>query len=77
MRIILLGSPGAGKGSLAAEISKKYPVAHISTGDILRENVKNNTPLGVKARSFMESGGLVSDDIVIAMMEERLGRPDC
>lgn len=77
MRIILLGSPGAGKGSLAAEISKKYPVAHISTGDILRENVKNNTPLGVKARTFMDAGGLVSDEIVIAMMEERIKRPDC
>lgn len=77
MRIILLGSPGAGKGSLAAEISKKYPVAHISTGDILRENVKNNTPLGVKARSFMDGGRLVSDEIVIAMVEERLKRPDC
>lgn len=77
MRIILLGSPGAGKGSLAAEISKKYPVAHISTGDILRENVKTNTPLGVKARSFMDGGRLVSDEIVIAMVEERLKRPDC
>jgi len=56
MRIILLGSPGAGKGTLAAEIDKKYPVAHISTGDIFRENVKNNTPLGKKAQAYMESG---------------------
>ena len=77
MRIILLGSPGAGKGTLAAEIRKKYQVAHISTGDILRENVKNNTPLGEKARAFMDSGRLVSDEIVIAMIEERLGRSDC
>ncbi|NCB16573.1 MAG: adenylate kinase [Synergistales bacterium] len=77
MRIILLGSPGAGKGTLAAEIDKKYPVAHISTGDIFRENVKNNTPLGLKARSYMDAGKLVPDDIVIAMMEDRLREPDC
>ncbi len=77
MRIILLGSPGAGKGTLAAEIDKKYPVAHISTGDIFRENVKNDTPLGTKARSYMDAGKLVPDEIVIAMMEERLREPDC
>lgn len=77
MRIILLGSPGAGKGTLAAEINKKYPVAHISTGDIFRENVRHDTPLGIKARSFMESGKLVPDNIVIAMMEDRLKEPDC
>jgi adenylate kinase len=77
MRIILLGSPGAGKGTLAAEIERKYPVAHISTGDIFRENVKNNTQLGLKAREYLESGRLVPDDIVIAMMEDRLREPDC
>ena len=77
MRIILLGSPGAGKGTLAAEIDKKYPVAHISTGDIFRENVKNNTPLGKKARNYMESGKLVPDGIVIEMMANRLREPDC
>ncbi len=77
MRIILLGSPGAGKGTLAAEIERKYPVAHISTGDIFRENVKNNTPLGLEARAFLDSGRLVPDDIVIAMMEDRLREPDC
>jgi len=77
MRIILLGSPGAGKGTLAAEIDKKYPVAHISTGDIFRENVKNNTPLGKKARTYMESGKLVPDGIVIEMMANRLREPDC
>ncbi|MDK2959311.1 MAG: adenylate kinase, partial [Synergistaceae bacterium] len=64
MRIILLGSPGAGKGTLAAEMSKKYSVAHISTGDIFRENVKNNTPLGREARYYMDAGKLVPDDIV-------------
>ena len=77
MRIILLGSPGAGKGTLAAEIERKYPVAHISTGDIFRENVKNNTPLGLEARAYLESGKLVPDDVVIAMMEDRLREPDC
>ncbi len=77
MRILLLGSPGAGKGTLAAEIERKYPVAHISTGDIFRENVKNNTPLGLEARAYLESGKLVPDDIVIAMMEDRLREPDC
>lgn len=77
MRILLLGSPGAGKGTLAAEIERKYPVAHISTGDIFRENVKNNTPLGLEARAYLESGKLVPDDVVIAMMEDRLREPDC
>ncbi len=77
MRIILLGSPGAGKGTLAEEIVKKHPVAHISTGDILRENVRKDTPLGVRARTYMESGGLVPDEIVLAMMENRLLESDC
>ena len=77
MRIILLGSPGAGKGTLAAEIKAKYPVVHISTGDIFRENVKDKTPLGKKAKNYLESGQLVPDDIVIAMMEDRLVEPDC
>ena len=77
MRILLLGSPGAGKGTLAAEIERKYPVAHISTGDIFRENVKNDTPLGLEARAFLDSGKLVPDDIVIAMVEDRLREPDC
>ncbi|HPM42006.1 MAG TPA: nucleoside monophosphate kinase, partial [bacterium] len=58
MRIILLGSPGAGKGTLADEIVRKYPAAHISTGDIFRENVKNGTPLGQEARKYMDSGAL-------------------
>ena len=77
MRIILLGSPGAGKGTLAAEIEAKYPVVHISTGDIFRENVKHETPLGRKAQHYLETGQLVPDDIVIAMMEDRLIEPDC
>ncbi len=77
MRIVLLGSPGAGKGTLAAEIEKKYPVEHISTGDIFRDNVKHETPLGKKAQHYLEAGQLVPDDVVIAMMEERLIEPDC
>ena len=77
MRIILIGSPGAGKGTLAAEIEAKYPVVHISTGDIFRENVKHGTPLGQMAKDYLESGQLVPDDIVLAMMEDRLVEPDC
>ena len=77
MRIILLGSPGAGKGTLAAEIERKYPVAHISTGDIFRANVKNQTPLGLMARRYLDEGKLVPDDVVISMVEERLESPDC
>lgn len=77
MRLILIGSPGAGKGTLAAEIEAKYPVVHISTGDIFRENVKHETPLGRKAQHYLETGQLVPDDIVIAMMEDRLIEPDC
>lgn len=77
MRIILLGSPGAGKGTLAAEIERKYPVAHVSTGDIFRANVKNSTPLGLMARSYLDEGKLVPDDVVISMVEERLESPDC
>lgn len=77
MRIILLGAPGAGKGTLASEICRKYPVAHISTGDILRANVKGGTPLGLEAKKFVESGKLVPDSLVVSMMEARLREPDC
>ncbi len=77
MRIILLGSPGAGKGTLADEIVRKYPGAHISTGDIFRENVKNGTPLGLEARKYMDSGALVPDSVVLAMMQGRLEQDDC
>ncbi|HCL80394.1 MAG TPA: adenylate kinase [Synergistaceae bacterium] len=77
MRIILLGAPGAGKGTLAEQIKAKHPVAHISTGDILRANVRNGTPLGTQAKGYMDSGRLVPDDLIIAMMKERLGEKDC
>lgn len=77
MRIILLGAPGAGKGTQADSIKQKYPVAHISTGDILRANVKAGTELGKNAKSYMDAGKLVPDDVIIAMMESRLQEPDC
>ena len=77
MRCILLGPPGAGKGTQAAIIRDKYTVAHISTGDILRANVKNNTVLGKKAKSYMDAGELVPDSLIIEMMKDRLSRDDC
>lgn len=77
MRVIFLGSPGAGKGTQAAVLKDRYGFAHLSTGDILRENVKDGTPLGKTARQYMDTGRLVPDDVIIAMMEERLWKPDC
>lgn len=77
MRIILLGAPGAGKGTQAESIKAKYPVAHISTGDILRANVKAGTELGKSAKAYMDAGKLVPDDVIVAMMEKRLVEPDC
>lgn len=75
--IILLGPPGSGKGTQAEKLSKKYDLPHISTGDLFRENLKNNTPLGAKVKSYIESGNLVPDDIVINMLLDRVSRPDC
>ena len=77
MRIILLGAPGAGKGTQADTIKQKYPVAHISTGDILRANVKAGTELGRNAKTFMDAGKLVPDEVIIGMVEKRLEEPDC
>jgi adenylate kinase len=77
MRCILLGPPGAGKGTQAAVIRDRYNVAHISTGDILRSNVKEKTDLGQKASSYMEAGELVPDSLIIEMMKERLSQSDC
>ncbi|HCA40522.1 MAG TPA: adenylate kinase [Aminobacterium sp.] len=77
MRVVLLGPPGAGKGTQAAEIKKKYDVAHISTGDILRQNVKDQTSLGRQAQEYMNGGKLVPDDIIVRMMGERLKEKDC
>jgi adenylate kinase len=75
--IILLGAPGAGKGTQAKLIAKYYGIPHISTGDILRENVARSTELGRKAKRVMERGDLVSDDLVNGMVAERLSQPDC
>ncbi len=75
--IILLGPPGAGKGTQAKKISEKYGIPHVSTGDMLREAVRNKTELGLKAKAAMDSGKLVSDDIVLGIVKERLSRSDC
>ena len=77
MNIILLGPPGAGKGTQAKKIAENYKLPHISTGDILRENISNNTPLGIKARSYMSRGELVPDELLITIIKERLSRQDC
>ena len=77
MRLILIGPPGAGKGTQAAFIKERFAIPQISTGDMLRAAVKAGTPLGLKAKSVMESGALVSDDIILGLMEERIAQPDC
>ena len=76
MNIVLLGAPGAGKGTQAAKLVEKYGFAHISTGDMLRAAVKAGTELGKKAKSFMDAGDLVPDDVIIGLVTERLGEPD-
>ena len=76
MKLVILGPPGAGKGTQAEYIVDKYNIPHISTGDIFRENIKNNTELGKKAKSYMDKGLLVPDDLVIALVEDRLNKAD-
>jgi adenylate kinase len=77
MRLILLGAPGAGKGTQAAFICKQFGIPQISTGDMLRAAVKAGTPLGLQADAVMKAGALVSDDLIIALVKERIAQPDC
>ncbi len=77
MRLILLGGPGAGKGTQANVIKEKYGIPQISTGDMLRAAVKAGTDLGLKAKAYMDSGGLVPDEVIIGLVKERIQEPDC
>ena len=77
MRFVILGAPGSGKGTLAAELTKEYKIAHISTGDIFRANIKNGTQLGMEAKVYIDQGKLVPDSITIAMLSDRIKKDDC
>ena len=77
MRIIMLGAPGAGKGTQAKKIAEKYSIPHISTGDIFRANIKNNTELGQKAKTYMDKGELVPDELVVDLIMDRFKEADC
>ncbi|QYE98099.1 adenylate kinase [Paraclostridium sordellii] len=77
MRIILLGPPGAGKGTQAAGIVEKYNIPHISTGDIFRKNIKEGTELGKKAKGFIDQGLLVPDELTVGLVTDRISQPDC
>lgn len=77
MHLVFLGPPGAGKGTQADKICERFFIAHISTGDMLRKETREGTELGLKAKAVMDAGGLVSDEIIIAMVEKRIQEPDC
>ena len=77
MKIIMLGAPGAGKGTQAKKIADKYQIPHISTGDIFRANIKNGTELGLKAKTYMDQGLLVPDELVVDLVVDRLAQEDC
>ena len=77
MNIILLGAPGAGKGTQATKISDRYGMPHISTGDIFRENIKNGTPIGLQAKSYIDQGLLVPDEVTCKIVENRIEKEDC
>lgn len=77
MKLIFLGPPGAGKGTQAERIAERFEIAHISTGDMLRSEIRNATPLGAAAKSYLDRGELVPDSVIIDMVRERIGREDC
>ena len=77
MKIIMLGAPGAGKGTQAKKIAAKYNIPHISTGDIFRANIKNGTELGKKAKTYMDQGLLVPDELVVDLVVDRVNQEDC
>ena len=77
MKIIMLGAPGAGKGTQAMKIAEKYQIPHISTGDIFRANIKEGTELGKKAKSYMDQGQLVPDELTLELIMDRFQNPDC
>ncbi len=77
MNLVFLGAPGAGKGTQATRVCDRYGIPHISTGDILRANIKAGTPLGVEAKTYIDKGLLVPDDVVIGLVEQRIGEEDC
>ena len=77
LRIVMFGAPGAGKGTQAAETAKKYNIVHISTGEIFRRNLREHTELGLEAKKHMDAGELVSDDVTVCMVEQRLAESDC
>ncbi|MBQ9408733.1 MAG: adenylate kinase [Clostridia bacterium] len=77
MKLVFLGPPGAGKGTQAARVCEKLSIPHISTGDMLRSAIANGTPTGLKAKTYVESGGLVPDEVLVEMVRERLSNADC